>query len=58
MFKGHNPMVQYLQQKTTHLIFISAFLGGNKTSQSKPSPPQLYYLDNNIHIQYHDMFRL
>jgi hypothetical protein len=27
-------------------------------SQSKPSPPQLYYLDHNIHIQYHNMFRL
>jgi hypothetical protein len=27
-------------------------------TQSKQSPPQLYYLDHNIHIQYHDMFRL
>jgi hypothetical protein len=27
-------------------------------TQSKPSPLQLYYLDHNIHIQYHDMFRL
>jgi hypothetical protein len=27
-------------------------------TQSKPSPPQLYYLDHNINIQYHDMFRL
>jgi hypothetical protein len=26
-------------------------------TQSKPSPPQLYYLDHNIHIKYH-MFRL
>jgi hypothetical protein len=29
-----------------------------RNTQSKPSPPQLYYLDHNIYIQYHDMFRL
>jgi hypothetical protein len=45
-------------QHTWAVIYTSASLGGNKFTQSKPSPLQLYYLDHNIHIQYHDMFRL